>query len=438
MDPDDLTRAFRAATDTLEPRPGFATEVIRGGKRRQVRHRIAIATGMAALIGVTGTTAVVLTSTPNSLPGQVYDFSILNGPTKGDLAGDQEYLTKVLQAWQRGREVSPNPLREGTQLTGSPKVIWAGTTPAGRAAVVGQAGETTDVAHWPEGTTPPRRGPAFGLITGDEPTMVNEAPLFAQGLPTFLFGPQDVMLITLASGPLQASGWTVGADGKGKREWLPVQSADGANLLRLPNGTDPRTVRISTSREVSKGESLLVYPSSRYAEGADRQTKQIPERTLDWSLTPYVFFKERGGYMSATIDLEKVLIDAGYLDPQAAAFVTGFRVNTFLPDGRWVLGMEYVSDFQGSRYCAIVTDGSRALSVTYGGLIEASPALLAKMRLPDNEGWLVTRYGATLRYRAGPGEPWVAATTGQAALLPADTTEVEVTVDGKPPTVVQL
>ncbi|HVK22514.1 MAG TPA: hypothetical protein VM677_14240 [Actinokineospora sp.] len=438
MDPEDLTRALRGATDTLEPRPSFTTDVIRGGKRRQVRHRVAIAGGLAALVGITGGTAVLLSPSPNSLPGQenqkdLYDFSILNGPTRGDLAGDQAYLAQVIQAWQKGIEVSPSKPTGTNQLTGSPKVIWAGTTPVGKAAIVGQAGETKDRYFSGDGSPLPTMGPAFGLVTGDQPTLVNEVPLFSATPPTFLFGPQDVMLVSLNPKAEFVSSWTVGHDGKGNREWNNLNPTDGdPRLIQLPNGTDPRTVRVTDLKGLQAGTSWMVRPSSTYGEGADRQSKPIPSRTLDWPQQP---LRVNGAVGAELTESHDAMVAKGMADAQEMAQVTGFQAIIDLPDGRSLVGFEYVPDFTGSRFYAAITDRSgKVESITYGGRLNKD-TVSAKVRL--DEGWLVAAYGATLRYRTAPNAPWTAAGR-DAALLPTTATQLEVTVDGQTPKVVTL
>ncbi|WP_436491749.1 hypothetical protein [Actinokineospora sp. HUAS TT18] len=438
MDPEDLTHAFRAATDTLEPRPGFTTDVLRGGKRRQVRHRMAIAGGLAALVGITGGTAALLSSTPTSLPGQEnqqsgYDFSILDGPTQGDLAGDNEYLARVIEAWRKGIEVSPNKPVGNDRLTGSPKVIWAGTTPAGKAAIVGQAGETTDRYISGDGSPLAKKGPAFGLVTGEQPTLVNEVPLFSSAPPTFLFGPQDVMLISLDPKAVFVSAWAVGEDGKGKRDWQNVNPSTDSDirLFRLPNGTDPRTVRVTDPGGMMAGRGWTPRPSSSYAEGADRQSKPIPSRSLDWPQQP---LRVNGAKGAELTELHDAMVPTGMVDALEMAQVTGFQTIVDLPDGRSLVGFEYVPDFTGSRFYAAVTDRAGKIeSITYGGKLAAG--LPAKVK--GDWGWLVAYYDAALRYRTSPDGPWT--TAGRdAALLPANATEVEVTADGKQPKIVTL
>jgi hypothetical protein len=439
MNTDDLTRALRDATDDIEPRIGFTTDVLRGGRRRQNRHRVAIAGGMAALLGVTGTTVWTLAA-PGlvSPPGQTLDTSILAAPTKGDLAGDQEYLAKVIEAWRRGLEVSPNknsPM--GDKLTGSPKVLWAGTTSLGRAAIVGQSAERTGTVHYPEGTKPSVLYPAFGLVTGDEPTLVNESPPFKSSVPVFLFGPADRALITLDRGPrLVTSRWVVGEDGKGTREWQPIPVTGGVAITSMPEGTDPRTVRVREEASSDSRANWSVLPSSTYAEGWDRQSKPIASRTLDdWLQEP---LRLRGATRDRLTEAHALMAQENFADPLEMAQVTGFEVITDLPDGRTAIGFEYAPDFGGSRFYAMVVEhDGKEYSITYGGKLDKNAVLPARVELPDEQGWLVAHYGASLRFRTTPNGLWTDAGL-DAALLPRGAIEVEVTKHGKPPQIATL
>ena len=63
MDTEELTGHLRAATDDLAITPGLAHTVVLGGRRRQVRHRMAIATAATAVAAIVGGGTYAIVST---------------------------------------------------------------------------------------------------------------------------------------------------------------------------------------------------------------------------------------------------------------------------------------------------------------------------------------------------------------------------------------
>lgn len=80
------------------------------------------------------------------------ELRLFNTPTRGNLASDQEYLQEALWSWHECKGTSryrPSPSGQN-EVRSDPRVLWAGDTPAGRAAVVGQF-----VRHQHKGKLPP-------------------------------------------------------------------------------------------------------------------------------------------------------------------------------------------------------------------------------------------------------------------------------------------
>jgi hypothetical protein len=104
----------------------------------------AIALAVVALVGAgaAGPALQAVQYRPRGplLPAEVEDLRRLDAPTRGDLAGDLAYQATVRRSWTEkygtGRY---RPHGNGfEEVRGEPRLLWAGTTPAGPAAVVGQ------------------------------------------------------------------------------------------------------------------------------------------------------------------------------------------------------------------------------------------------------------------------------------------------------------
>lgn len=446
MNTEDLTRALRDATDDIEPRNSFTTDVVRGGKRRQFRRRMAV-TGTLAFVMAAGVVVSVApwAPTPPGLTAAAPN-PLLTAATRGDLAGDADYLRDARTAFTKGMAASPGADQPGNTLIGEPRVYWAGNTPAGKVAVVVQQRESEKGnVTYVDGTVVDLstvQRVVIGLVIGDQATLVNSAPGNGDAMTlertAFLFGPSDRYVVAFSGGaPLHASPeWKVGEDGRGAREWTAMTDLDGISFLAFPEavrGGDVRVVRAKDPKTAGYEQSLGVLPASLYHEGTDRQSKPIPRRTMDWPQNPPL--RASGAKATALTngdqDVASALQAAGYGDPLARVGVTGFEVIVDLPDGRSVVAVEYVPNDTGSRLYLGYRDGG--ISVTkwaYGGPLNGAEPLPVNVKLENGQGTLVAARGANLRYRTTTHGPWTDAGK-DAALLPANATHVEVTRDGE-------
>jgi hypothetical protein len=138
----ELRAAMRSATDDLVAAPYVGARPVHHGRR----HRLALAAaaasvatvvGLATWIAPTGSTLdLPVATTPGPTVATVFAGW---GPTRGDLATSAHYLAQVRQEWQdpQGRSSVAGflPL---THPQGEVRVLWAGSTPVGPAAVVAQ------------------------------------------------------------------------------------------------------------------------------------------------------------------------------------------------------------------------------------------------------------------------------------------------------------
>jgi hypothetical protein len=446
MDTTELTSALRAAADDVAPRPGFTDEVLAGGRRRQRHRRVLGATtavaGLAVVVAGALTAGLLTEPGPNDIADNGLEVAanpLLTTATGGDLAGDQAYLDKAIAAWRTGVGTSPN--KEALSgLTGDPHVYWAGTTPAGRVALVAQAGPVPDLARVRWADAPPAgwnvQPAALGLVTGDEPTLINDSPpLRPDNGVAFLFGADDreVIAATGDRPAFMSSGYDIPADGRGSRTWQALTDVDGATIgtIDYTGGLGPADVRVARTDDpatLTYRDQLLVLPTSTRVAGFDRQNKPEIKLGLDWPRAePIVVGGGTGGDNESGLhtDFGEVLGSAGMTDPFARMSVSGTRVLAHLENGYLVTAVEYAPDSRGSRLYVILTKSGQQDQISYHGRIDPDATLPMTAQLPGDLGWLVAQQGAALRYRVGIGD-WQPA--GQnAAVLPAAATEVEVT-----------
>lgn len=448
MNTEALTRALRDATDDIQPRNSFTTDVMRGGKRRQFRRRMAL-TGTLAVVMAAG---VVVSVAPWAPPSPAITAAapspLLTAETRGDLAGDADYLRDARTAFTKGMAVLPANVRPETALIGEPRVYWAGNTPGGKVAVVVQEREREQggVVYLPDDIVVDASSIqrfTIGLVAGESATLVNSMwstsldDPGAQGF-AFLFGPDDRYSIAFSGGaPLHVSPeWKIGEDGRGVREWTAMKDLDGMSFNAFPQsvrGADVRVVRAKDPATAGYPESVIPLPASLYAGGFDKQSKSIPSRTMDWPQNQPL---RAGGtkaapLTNADLDVASALQAAGYGDPLAVVGVIGFEVIADLPGGRSVVGVEHVPGHTGSRlYLAYRDAAGKVTKWAYGGPLHAQDPLPVKVKLENGQGTLVAAHGTNLRYRTTTDGPWIDAGK-DAALLPANATQVKVTRDGQ-------
>jgi hypothetical protein len=260
----EVRAAFTALTDPLAPAAGDADRMVRAGRRRLHRRRAAAtvsAVAASAVLGV-GTTATVtavwrdarsLVGAPTPAPSPTFEqgpyADLYRQPTRGDLADEAAYLAAVVAAWDASHGTAGSSLTSGLfdDLRGAPHVVWAGTTPAGPAAVVAQP------AWWaqrgPHATSDELMVTLVGLVGVDE----NGAPKVVaddyQPISAWFVDPGLTTLVVadLGSPVSYSTGWSQRPDGTWFFEEKPVQFHDGAAVIRLPREVDVCAVRLTTA-----------------------------------------------------------------------------------------------------------------------------------------------------------------------------------------------
>ena len=174
-----LRQELTTATAGLVPRPDVAARAAAGGRRRLRRRRITEA-ALTAGAALAVTVAVIAPLSLNAAPSQPAKrpdpapslrsaspppgdpmLWLYHRPPQGDLADESTYVQSVIGAWNRSHATSRNA-KAGIfdNLRGEPRVVWAGETPGGPAALVVQP------AAFPDRATVIGVGPGDGTVVG--------------------------------------------------------------------------------------------------------------------------------------------------------------------------------------------------------------------------------------------------------------------------------
>jgi hypothetical protein len=410
----DIRSALEHATDALRTPPDLLDRVRAGGRRRVVRRRTLLAAGLATVAA--GSTAGVLVSgggageTPVASP-------LLDRATRGDLRGDRSFQDRVRAVW-RGHV-------EGAEVRGAPHVVWAGLAPhRRRVAVVAQ--RTRQRVASPIGQI------SHGLIgfveespDGLEVISLEEMLTGATNAMAVLLGPERGSLMVLDDGRgvrfSPEPGYT--AEGKVHREFRPLDFRvhDGAAFQATV--ASPHLIRVALRADVpdSRGDrSVGLANRSRLIDEAGRGGPHETEHRVRSLAGADPELAEGGRWDVAVRD--------GFDDPY------GYRITP--PADTW-----FVRGVTADRRRFVVqtltgTDARIRLFLSLGTpdpvlLSHPGPAapLPVQVRLPDGQGVVVAAGSGRLRYRVPQGT-WLPV-AGDAALLPAAATEVEVTSEGR-------
>lgn len=423
----------------------FAVDGQRGGARR-----IAVLQASPTAVDRASATATSVATVPRGRPllpapfersgredeGDVY-AGLFTTPTRGDLADDVGYQQRALAAWQAYAGTVRADRDRGAlhDLRRSAHVAWAGSTPAGPAAVIAQQ------AHARTGD--PRgdfTAVGFVGVDGSGAPRVVAAATRVEGVvePTsFVVDPPGRVVVVLDTGPGTglAQGLVYRADGAVSRNYdEDLLWGDGAAVVTLGQGasaTDARTgpVRIPDGHA---GDQIAGAASASVPCGPDCITPTV--HRLDWTgVLPLGTGAARDQgvvsqeWMKALYPLMR--------EPYSGAFSLWFADGT-TPDGRRVTVGDWAVERDPSHAVAVLTGPAGHVTTVGGGAVDQGAALPVHVRLPDAQGWVVAAKGGTIRGRSGTG-PWSAPAT-DAALLPDATTQVEVVRGQGGPAVVEL
>ncbi|MBM7776502.1 hypothetical protein JOD54_006706 [Actinokineospora baliensis] len=436
MDTAELAHVLRAATDGLDTRPGFAVDVLRGGRRRRTRRRVTLAATMAVVVAAAGLATADVISDNDAAPGITTATNpMLTARTRGDLAGDQAYLDAAVKAFDAGMPNEP-----GSARLDKPHVYWAGTTEGGKIAVVAQKVEPAEgIGHDQDGQVIDLRTverSVVGLLVGTKPVLVNSFP---QPYSTpkrgfaFIYGPFNRDIIAMGADDLSLSpGWTyIFATGKPGRQWTPMVENEGVWLGQAPDRTPPEEIRVVTGDPAKAGrdQALTMLPGTRWSLGTDRQAKPVPEGLLRTG--PADVYRVGGSTAPPLGDnIHETLTAAGLLDPLAGVSPTGAQFIADRPTGGSVVVVEVVDTFIMSHLFLAERDAAGAITRWVAcELVRRDGGFVGACVLPGESGYLAAAPGMKLSYQTQNGttlSDWIDAGT-DAAILPPTATTVQLT-----------
>jgi hypothetical protein len=415
----DVRAALRAATGHLAPPSGLLADVRRGGQRRRRRRRMTAVAGVAVAL-TAALVAPAMWNRPAGPPRPAATWS----------ASDASYVDAVIRAWNASHATSANATRGiFDDLRGRPKVLWAGDTPAGRAAIVTQQAYLHPHADLSSDDANQLRE-LFGFVADVDgrPTVVDD-DYAARGVPPmrgFFAGADRSVLIVLDSGtPMAWSLRTYQPDGTITRDWHQLTFTRGAAVAQVPPGADQRSL-VVTREPGHAVDSMVLLGNASAREGRDT------DRQLPWNAV----YRLTGPDTPLPVDsldahcplmrTGEALASDGYEWRGGGARWCAFGTT---PDGRAVTVGDLQLDNDAS-YLYYTLGSGPTMRRGNAGPVDPTKPLPVLAKLPDGQGWIVARKGAVLSYRVGTGP--LQGARRNAALLPPDATRVLVDTGADP------
>lgn len=448
METKDLNAHLRAATTDLEPRPGFAADVLRGGRRRRTRNRIMIGAAAVATVAIAAAVAVV--------PQNLADRRPADSPTReqdghpltmlgGDLIHDAQFVQLAATTWE---ERLPTTLanRHGvlSQPLADPHVAWAGTTSAGKTAIVAQQFTlpSTDAVEY---AYRGQEAIAVGLLVS--PTRDAALELIGVQLegyharPGSFVLPDDRTVIALELGAPGRSramnispNVSVGQGGVSRREWTkPLRYTDGVWIGELPENVNHLNVRLIDSKpeldpnDAEERPMGLHHPllfTSDYLRG---ELPRVPERGLTWEPIDHLLGEDSHLRGVPWERFEEAVRDSGLLDPTSYARNPHQWVATVgLHDGRTVLVSTHQElDNPAYLFRVVIGADDSVAQVTRFAEVDPTAPIPVAVPLPDDNGYVVAvDPDKQFSYRTADDGQWSDPQYGT-ALVPGDAVAVK-------------
>ncbi|HWM04825.1 MAG TPA: hypothetical protein VNP92_21005 [Actinophytocola sp.] len=446
MDHHELTTALHEATEDLVPRTDFTTAVLKGGRRRRIRGRIAIGAALAGTAAVAVAAAIVV---PNQLAApppadrtdQPKNEALLT-ESGGNLIDDKEFVQDAVDKWNSSDVTAPGNRLHLEARIDEPHIYWAGDTQAGPAALVAQRVRlSTDDEVLPE-----ERGQemiAVALLATDLWNAARHGLHLAAiqldgdhdgpGGYFMFFDNQTVIGIQPEEGlSLFASpNTTIHDDGRSRRKWTQLVPHDGVALAHFPESAHPSNVRLVVSesgREPNQGKQKMGahLPLLPMAHLQYPSLLTTPDNGLGWPpgdlRTGRAYDLPRSPINLFDIGLrESGLIDPASYEPIAAQWL----VVAGLGDERVaIIGTYQEMDNPAYLFQVLVRPDGTVLEVKRGAPVVPSATLPIAVRMSNGAGWVVAARGEQLSHRTGSGA-W-SPPLPDAGLAPDGATQVRV------------
>ncbi|MET8151742.1 hypothetical protein ACIBSW_08755 [Actinoplanes sp. NPDC049668] len=411
----DIRTALTRATGDLSTPPDLLDRVRAGGRRRVVRRRALLGAGLATVAA--GSAAGVLLRGGGDDGDTQVASPLLDGDTRGDLRGDAAFLAQARAVWAGHLG--------GIRVRGEPHVIWAGRAPhAGRAAVIAQ--------RVPQRVASPAGQISYGLIGFLEQTTaglraisLEEMLTGAVNAPAVLLAPRHDVLMVLddGRGVRYSPRFGYDPDGTITRTFTPLdfRAHDGVAFAATATQRGSIQIALRADRADTRGDRTVglanqsaLMSGQTPPNAGSRLTRPLPGRerawprdaaaeqeAARWDLAGQDEFNDRYGYRLQP--------------PPATWFIRGATVDR----RRFVVQTLTATDGRSRVYLSLGTPAP-----LLKGFADPGAPLPVRVRLPGDRGVVVASEGARLRYRTRAAG-WLPV-TGDAALLPATATQVEV------------
>lgn len=406
---------MEAATSDIVPGQDLLLRARSEGRRRLRRRHLTATVTVAVFVGLAALSADAVRSWHPAPPSYAMSGPLGDGRTHGDLAGDTGYaedVTTTVRTWFETAQRS-----KYGQPYGPAEVIWAGTTPAGSAAIVEQAvlvGKHRKTGLWFIGTGP--AGPRVAADNLDHPRTQ-----------AWYVDPDHRVLAVIDDGSPRevAFRWAYRPDGQARHAFEPLPFNDGVAAVALPPDVKRDTVVVGDLPFLSYDQTVGIAN----VEGGSPTLTGLPwvnPASKAETLIPFIHTGQPPVIEAAPFPVTQQLYQRAMhaLDSHTdtstgfAQYPTWFVYGT-TPKGRDVVVFQRQLASDPARLYALVDATMFDL-----GPVHRTDPLPVRMHLADGEGWLVAKYGATLKFRIGNGA-WTEAGP-DAALVPEDTTSVAV------------
>jgi hypothetical protein len=414
-------------TITVRPGPGSGALTTRPPSHSVTSHHTAI-----------GVANPSLPTTPNSVTGaQAVAAFAQWGPTRGSLATDSTFLAQVRQEW--AHPTGSRLLSETRKFAGPVRVLYAGDTAGGRAAVVAQRSQDPRVGIF-VGVMTAVAGHGLSLAGPNEPSFAGQVASTNVGrfdIHQVSFsagsGRQVVILPTQPSDTVSVSaGYHIDSAGQAQRTWTPVPVTDGVALAAVPTAQSSwnTLVRIMHVGQVADEARVWINATAAPVSG----------NVLGyWADINAVVGTESTGISSTTFDswLHR------YAPADQPFGVSMWRIGGQLPDRAGVL-VQQLWLYGGPAHTVVLLQRHGSSAVLYDRVTDPTARPLLAARLPAMGGWLVAAgpNSTVTGYRAVGSATWIVpkqaikdytGSTGStkvfsraAALLPTLDTNIEI------------